>query len=62
MAKNKPTTTWVGTKLALGPRTTHEIALRVRELEARLKPTVYDLAEIARLKELLASTGGRDAT
>jgi len=47
--------------IVLGPRTRREIELRIRELQGRLKPTVYDLAELARLKELLKSPGGGDA-
>ena len=45
-------------KLVLGPRTTRGIELRIRELEARVKPTIYDLAELARLKDLLKTAGG----
>jgi hypothetical protein len=41
--------------LTLGPRTRREIELRVRELSARLYPTVFDLAELARLEDLLKS-------
>jgi hypothetical protein len=48
-------------RLTLGQRTQREIALRIRELESRERPRVYDLAEIARLRELLQSTGDRDA-
>jgi hypothetical protein len=44
--------------LNLGPRTQREIELRIRELEARHKRSIYELAEIARLRELLK--GGRD--
>ena len=46
-------------KLVLGQRTRHEIILRINELEHRLKPTVYDHAEIARLRDLLKSAGGQ---
>lgn len=48
-------------KLVLGPRTRREVELRIHELERRLKPTIYDHAEIARLRDLLKSTGGHDA-
>jgi hypothetical protein len=44
-------------KLTLRHRTRREIELRIHELERRLRPTIYDLAELARLKELLKSTG-----
>jgi hypothetical protein len=44
-------------KLALNPRTRREIELRIRELKARLHPTMKDHAEIARLREML---GGDD--
>ncbi|TPV99640.1 MAG: hypothetical protein USCAAHI_00925 [Beijerinckiaceae bacterium] len=47
--------------IQLGPRTRREIELRIRELEGRLKPSIYDLAELARLQDLLKSSGGRDA-
>jgi hypothetical protein len=43
-------------RAVLGPRTTREIQLRIAELEHRLKPTIYDLAELARLRELLRDT------
>jgi hypothetical protein len=45
--------------LILGQRTRREIELRIHELEHRLRPTIYDLAELARLRDLLKSTGGR---
>ena len=45
--------------LILGPRVRHEIELRVRELTARREPTIYDLAELVRLQELLNDTEGR---
>jgi hypothetical protein len=48
--------------LTIGPRTRREIALRIRELAARLNPTIFDLADLARLRELLKSTGGSDAS
>ena len=43
----------------LGPRLRHEIELRVRELSARLHPTMRDHAELSRLKDLLKSGGGK---
>jgi hypothetical protein len=46
--------------IVLGPRTKREIELRIRELTGRLHPTIFDLAELARLRDLLRSTGGRD--
>jgi hypothetical protein len=42
--------------LIFGPRTRREIELRIRELSARLHPTIFDLAELARLRELIKST------
>lgn len=47
--------------VVLGPRTRREIELQVRVLEARLKPTLHDRHELARLRQLL-NTGGRDNT
>jgi hypothetical protein len=43
--------------LNLGPRTRHEVELRVRELKGRLHPTVKDHAELARLRDLLGKGG-----
>ena len=51
------TTAWADTKLVLGPRTRREIELRIVELEHRDKKTVFDLAEAARLRELLRDVG-----
>jgi hypothetical protein len=62
MAINAITTPAPESKLVLGPRTRREIELRIRELAARLKPTIYDLAETSRLHELLRlARGGFDA-
>ena len=47
--------------LVLGPRPRRQVELRIRELEARPNPSIFDLAEIARLKEMLASAGGGHA-
>jgi hypothetical protein len=46
--------------IVLVPRTKREIELRIRELTGRLHLTIFDLAKLARLRDLLRSTGGRD--
>jgi hypothetical protein len=62
MTIKSTTTAWADTKLIIGPRTAREIQLRIAELERRLKPTVYELAELARLRDLLNPQGdGHDA-
>lgn len=45
--------------LVIGPRVRAElVGRRVRELEARFRPSPGDLKEVARLKEFLKSTAG----
>jgi hypothetical protein len=46
--------------ITIGPRTYHEILLRVRELKARRHPTPEDRRELFRLTEFLASVAPRE--
>jgi hypothetical protein len=42
-----------GASITIGPRTHHEIELRIRELRGRRRPTQEDRRELARLTEFL---------
>jgi hypothetical protein len=46
--------------ITIGPRTRHEIELRIRELRARHNASPRDLREVARLEEFLRTVAPRD--
>ena len=48
------------TTITIGPRTRHEIELRIRELRARHNASPRDLREVARLEEFLRTVAPRD--
>jgi hypothetical protein len=45
--------------VTIGPRVRRDVEHRIRELEARFRPTVRDLCELQGLKELLRTGGGQ---
>ena len=47
--------------LVIGSRVEADIRRRVRELEARYRPSLADRRELAKLRQFLQATGGRDA-
>jgi hypothetical protein len=48
-------------QITIGPRTAHEIALRIRELRARHNASPKELREVSRLEEFLRTVAGGKA-